>query len=123
LAEKTFHTYYEPMRAIRTERHKFIVNFEVSTAVDVPSDIRESPIYPLMLRQLDDVRPPVELYDLVEDRWEQHNLADVPELASIQANLRHRLLGWMQETDDPLLHGPVASPYFSDALARLRSTS
>jgi N-sulfoglucosamine sulfohydrolase len=119
-AEKTFHTYYEPMRAIRTDRYKFIVNFEVSTLVDVPGDIRESPIYPLMLRQLNDVRPPIELYDLQADPWEQRNLADAPELASIQADLRQRLLRWMADTDDPLLQGPVASPYYSDALARLR---
>jgi arylsulfatase A-like enzyme len=120
-AEKTFHTYYEPMRAIRTARHKFIVNFEISTAVDVPSDIRASPIYPLLLPDLDAVRPPVELYDLDNDRWEQRNLADHPEYTAIQADLKHRLLGWMQETDDPLLRGPIASPYYVDALERLRS--
>ena len=57
-AEKTFHTYYEPMRAIRTERHKLIVNFEVSTRVDVPSDIRQSPIYPVMQAEFDAVRAP-----------------------------------------------------------------
>jgi arylsulfatase A-like enzyme len=119
-AEKTFHTYYEPMRAIRTARHKLIVNFEVSTVVDVPSDIRESPIYPLMLRQLNDVRPSIELYDLAADPWEQHNLADTPDVDAIQADLRQRLLRWMTETDDPLLRGPVASPYYADALARLR---
>ena len=45
-AEKTFHTHYEPMRAIRTAHHKLIVNFEISAAVDVPADVRASPIYP-----------------------------------------------------------------------------
>jgi N-sulfoglucosamine sulfohydrolase len=119
-AEKTFHTYYEPMRAIRTDRHKLIVNFEVSTAVDVPSDIRESPMYPLMRAQLDPVRAPIELYDLQTDRWEQSNLADAADLETIQAELRQRLLAWMEQTNDPLLAGPVASPYYSDVLARLR---
>jgi N-sulfoglucosamine sulfohydrolase len=120
-AEKTFHTYYEPMRAIRTPRHKLIVNLEVSTSVDVPADVRESPIYPLMRAQLDAVRSPVELYDLSEDPWEQHNLAGHPSVASVQADLGRRLLVWMQETDDPLLNGPVASPYYSSALASLGS--
>lgn len=118
-AEKTFHTYYEPMRAVRTATSKLIVNLEVSTSVDVPADIRESPIYPRMLGQLDAVRPPVELYDLQADPWEQRNLADDPEVASVRADLRGRLLRWMKETDDPLLHGPVASPYYSAALALL----
>ena len=120
-AEKTFHTYYEPMRAIRTARHKLIVNFEVSTRVDVPSDIRESPIYPLMLKQFDGVRPTVELYDLDADRWEQRNLSGTPESASLEADLRRRLLDWMQSTNDPLLDGPVASPYYADALNRIRA--
>jgi arylsulfatase A-like enzyme len=121
-AEKTFHTYYEPMRAIRTDRYKLIVNFEVSTRVDVPVDIRESPIYPLMLSEFDDVRPPVELYDLQADRWEQHNLAGSRELADVETYFRRRLLGWMQSTSDPLLDGPIASPYYRDALARLRGS-
>ena len=119
-AEKTFHTYYEPMRAIRTDRYKLIVNFEVSTRVDVPSDIRESPIYPLMLSEFDDVRPPRELYDLETDPWEQDNLAGTPNLATVEQDLNLRLLNWMQSTNDPLLNGPVASPYYTEALAHLR---
>jgi len=121
-AEKTFHTYYEPMRAVRTLDHKLIVNFEVSTTVDVPTDIRSSPIYPLMLSEFGGVRPPVEFYDLQADPWEHKNLADRAEVAAIQADLRRRLLRWMEQTDDPLLHGPVASPYYADALARLRAS-
>jgi len=148
-AEKTFHTYYEPMRAIRTSRHKLIVNLEVSTSVDVPADVRESPIYPLMLAQLDPVREPIELYDLTTDPWEHHNLAAAqpkparpqrnlpgeqpassgglpdlagdPDVAAIKAELCQRLLVWMQETEDPVLHGPVASPYYFSALASLGS--
>ena len=120
-AEKTFHTYYEPMRAVRTARHKLIVNFEVSTRVDVPSDIRESPIYPLMLADFDGVRPPVELYDLEEDPWEQRNLSGTTEVADVEADLRHRLLAWMESTNDPLLRGPVPSPYYADALAALHA--
>jgi N-sulfoglucosamine sulfohydrolase len=121
-AEKTFHTYYEPMRAVRTRDYKLIVNFEVSTTVDVPTDIRQSPIYPLMLSEFGGVRPPVELYDLQADPWEKHNLADRSEVDAIQADLGQRLLRWMADTDDPLLHGPVASPYYADALARLRAS-
>jgi arylsulfatase A-like enzyme len=118
-AEKTFHTYYEPMRAVRGHDDKLIVNFEVSTRVDVPADIRQSPIYPLMHQEFDAVRPPVELYDLRQDPWEQHNLAGSPDYASIEQHLRQRLLEWMRSTNDPLLHGSVASPYYTDACAWL----
>lgn len=120
-AEKTFHTYYEPMRAIRTATHKYIVNFEVSTAVDVPTDVRTSPAYALLLPELDRERVPVELYDLAADPGERTNLAGQPAVAAIEDDLRRRLRAWMQETGDPLLAGPVASPYYADALRRLRA--
>ena len=32
---------------------------------------------------------------------------DDPAHAAVLAELRGRLLDWMQDTDDPLLHGPV----------------
>src|SRR5262249_11276626 len=118
-AEKTFHTYYEPMRAVRGDHHKLVVNFEVSTRVDVPTDIRQSPIYPLMQSEFDDVRPPVELYDLGDDRWERHNLAGSAEYADVESDLLLRLRDWMRSTRDPLLDGPVASPYYTDVRALL----
>jgi len=118
-AEKTFHTYYEPMRCIRTDSHKLIANLEVSMAVDVPADVRLSPIYPLMLRQFGGVRPSMELYDLATDPWEQNNLVDEPLLAELRGELAGRLVTWMRATGDPILDGPVPSPYYADALARL----
>lgn len=118
-AEKTFHTGYEPMRCVRTRTHKLIVNLEVSTAVDVSPDVRLSPIYPLMLESLSAVRPHVELYDLSADPWEQRNLADEPGQASRREDLMRRLGGWMRTTGDPILDGPVGSPYYRAALASL----
>jgi arylsulfatase A-like enzyme len=121
-AEKTFHTQFEPMRAMRTERHKLILNLEIGLRFDVPGDILTSPIYPQMIPRIVGTRPPIELYDLATDRWEEHNLADTPDVADVQADLRQRLLRWMEETDDPLLRGPVTSPYLADALERLRGS-
>ena len=119
-AEKTYHTAYEPMRAIRTDTHKLILNLEVGLRFDVAGDIMTSPIFPLVIPRMQGTRPPVELYDLPTDPWEQQNLADSVELRDVQTNLAQRLLRWMEETDDPLLRGPVTSPYLTDALAHLR---
>jgi arylsulfatase A-like enzyme len=111
-AEKTFHTAYEPMRAIRTPTHKLIVNFEVGLAFDVPGDVMQSPIYPLLVPELNRVRDHVELYDLAEDPWERVNLAGRKDVAELEADLRIRLQRWMVDTEDPLLAGPVSSPYY-----------
>jgi hypothetical protein len=74
-----------------------------------------------MLPALNRERPYVELYDLVADPGEQTNLAGRPEVAALEADLRGRLLRWMRDTDDPLLRGPVASPYYYEALRRLEA--
>jgi arylsulfatase A-like enzyme len=119
-AEKTFHTHYEPMRAVRTVRHKLIVNLEIGLRFDVPGDILESPMMPLVIRRMLGTRPPLELYDLEQDLWEESNVADQPEYTEVQSDLRNRLLQWMQDTHDPLLTGAPTSPYRTDALAQLR---
>jgi len=46
------------------------------------------------------VRPPVELYDVVNDPLELHNLADDPKLQDVQANLEKRLKAWMKTCGD-----------------------
>jgi N-sulfoglucosamine sulfohydrolase len=118
-AEKTFHTAYEPMRAVRTATHKYIVNFEVSTAVDVPADVRMSPIYPRLTPEFSRERAHIELYALTMDPWEQINFAGQPDIIEVETTLRHRLLQWMREFQDPLLDGPVPSPYYQETMRRL----
>jgi arylsulfatase A-like enzyme len=45
-----------------------------------------------------------ELYDLVKDAGEIHNRATDPGSADILTQLRHRLVAWMEDIKDPLLH-------------------
>lgn len=117
-AEKTFHTDYEPQRAIRSTRYKLIWNAEVDI-INVAGDIMHSPIYPHMIDELTVERPPFEFYDLQADQQERNNLIDNAEHAAIVQEMRQQLLTWMQETNDPLLNGPVSSPYYSRAIALL----
>jgi len=45
-------------------------------------------------------RPKEELYDITKDQYEWNNLADNPEYAAVKAELRSRLLKWMQDMGD-----------------------
>lgn len=117
--EKTFHTAYEPMRGIRTARYKLIVNLEIDIAINAPSDVQNSPVYPTMLAEITRLRPHVELYDLQADPLERDNLAGQAQVASTEKGLKQRLLAWMKSTKDPILKGPIASPYNKSALQKL----
>jgi len=111
-AEKTYHSYYDPMRAIRTDRWKLIANFDYGPqqeisgqyTVNTKSYVEIIRAHPLPCIS----HPPFELYDLETDPWEQDNLADDPDHTEIRDGLIRRLREWMQETGDPLLDGPMA---------------
>ncbi len=106
-AEITFHAAYEPQRAVRTKRYKYIRRFENGHEGPVLPNIDDSPSKDLLLRHglAERTLPEEELFDLVFDPNEASNIvATEPEIA---AELRERLTRWMEETGDPLLDGPV----------------
>ena len=119
-AEKTFHTFYDPMRCIRTDRYKYIANFHRGYRVEVPTDIQAGDTYRAMLDDLSGPRADFELYDLETDPNETENLAGKPEHHEVEVDLRRRLYDWMKDTGDPLLAGPVASPTYLRVLHGLQ---
>ncbi len=110
-AELTYHAAYDPQRAIRTRRHKLIRHYGDRLEQVLPN-VDDSPSKSLLIAagwgaQL---RPRVELYDLIMDPNEMRNLAEDPESAPVRQQLEGRLYEWMAQTHDPLLDGPVAPP-------------
>ena len=107
-AEMTWHDMYNPVRAIRTERYKYIKNFWHLPKVYLTKDIFASEAG-RMVRESDGVpvRPYEELYDLRESPQEDENVAFEPKYQEVRRDLAERLHEWMQSTDDPLLEGPV----------------
>jgi N-sulfoglucosamine sulfohydrolase len=110
-SELTYHAAYEPQRAIRTERFKYIKRFD-DYAYPVLPNCDESPSKDAYLARGWGSRPvPRErLHDLFFNPGEGRNSIDDPEYAPVVADLRGRLERWMIETDDPLLNGSVAPP-------------
>ena len=110
-AEGTYHAAYEPQRAIRTRRWKYIRRFDDRrTPVVVNTDDGPAKNAWLAAGWAERAVPPEELYDLVLDPAEGENLIDRDEHAEVARDLRARLLRWMAETGDPLLDGPVDPP-------------
>ena len=110
-AEMTWHDKYNPMRAIRTEKYKYIRNFGERPLVYLPLDIYRAPAG-LELRDeyYATRRPEEELYNLEDDPWEQSNLAGKPEYAEQVKAFRGQVQQGREATDDPLLEGPVPCP-------------
>ena len=108
--EMTYHAAYQPQRAIRTERWKYIRRFEDDPR-PVLANCDDSASKDLLVehgwarRTLD----AEELYDLVFDPNEGRNVAADPENAAVLHELRRRLEQWMVDRGDPLLDGPGAA--------------
>lgn len=111
-AEVNYHAAYDPARAVRTERFKYIRHYDDDMPTQVMPNCDDSEAKTVWLehgwaeRHIDSER----LYDVVFDPNESQNLAADPDHAAILADMRARLQRWMEATDDPLLHGPVPTP-------------
>lgn len=103
-AEVTHHAEYEPQRAVRTERWKYIRRFDHGGH----PRLRNCDASPSKRLWVDHGWPaqPVAaeaMYDLVFDPQERNNLVADPALTPVLEDLRGRLNRWMRDTTDPLL--------------------
>jgi len=110
-AEVTYHAAYEPQRAVRTHRWKYIRRFEDRCGPVLPN-CDDSPSKDVWMRRGWKERPIEleQLYNLVFDPNEAHNLIGDPAAGQVLDEMRGRLDRWMHATNDPLLHGPVQAP-------------
>jgi arylsulfatase A-like enzyme len=100
---KTYHDSFDPIRAIRTKEYSYIENYATRPLLDLPWDIAESAPGRVMEPLVQAQRPERELYDLVEDPTESHNLLgpDVTDKADAIANDLALLLDdWRTKTND-----------------------
>ncbi|MFL5846369.1 MAG: sulfatase [Solirubrobacteraceae bacterium] len=110
-AGSTWHAAYEPQRCVRTERHKYIRRWgERRTPVLPNTD--DGPSKDLLLASgwAEREIAPEQLYDLLFDPNEAHNLIDDPAYADVAADLRERLITWQRATGDVLAEADHVDP-------------
>jgi len=105
-----------PMRSLRTERWKYILNlqpaFAFTTHIDLPTNLGQRAYWATwesatktnaaaaaIVKRYHE-RPAEELYDLAADPHEQNNLATIPKHASQLRKRRAELVKWMREQGD-----------------------
>jgi len=110
-----------PIRSVRTDRWKLIHNLHPEFAHTNHSDLDRKPMAGAYwtewaeLAKTDDraarivqryfERPEWELFDLQNDKWEQHNLISDPDQQARVAQLQQQLAAWMtQQGDTGLVH-------------------
>lgn len=108
-AEVNCHAAYEPMRAVRTERWKYIRNYEPANHPILPNcDAGASKDFLCANGWTDTPVVAEELYDLILDPGETCNRAADTGCDSVLQAMRGRLDEWMRQTNDPLLNGPLS---------------
>lgn len=106
-----FHCVYDPTRSARTLRWNYIRRFHSYPHIPLPN-VDASPTKDTWMESgwIEQKPAAEELYDLVFDPNEQHNLAGSAAHRQVLEAMRLHLNAWMVETDDPLLRGPIQPP-------------
>jgi len=107
-AEVNYHAAYEPKRAVRTKRYKYVKRYDGRNHPNLPNcdDGLSKSLwmeYGWKQRHVE----PEELYDLIFDPNERRNLVADASSQPVLTEMRGRLDRWMHATKDPLLLGPV----------------
>jgi arylsulfatase A-like enzyme len=109
--EMTFHAAYEPLRAVRTERWKYVRRFH-DYPHPVLANCDDSKTKTIMVEAGwgSHLVPEEQLSDLIHDPNEHRDLSWDPKHKGTLAHFRQRVRDWMEETDDPLRFGPIEPP-------------
>lgn len=111
-AEVNFHAAREVMRGVRTNHYNYIRILDENPNVALPN-IDAGPSKEVWLKNgicNETPRDRVQLYDLVLDPQERHNVAADPAYRGARLDMDRRLKEWMVRTDDPVMTGSVRAP-------------
>jgi len=112
-AERNWHDYAARGRAVRSERYKYIRNYDNELPLTPPADAVRSPSFRAMRRLRDEAkltppqracfvhpRPAEELYDVEADPQELDNLAGDPKFDEVLRKMSGALEQWQRRTGD-----------------------
>lgn len=120
-------TYY-PGRAVRDSRFKLVQNLlpgRRNPVYDIylvkqrpetftPKELKNLPGHVQKAYEVFEQPPAYELYDLENDPWEFHNLAEESSYAEHLERLKRRLAEWQEKTDDPLRHRHILEKFTAE---------
>jgi len=121
-AQHTSHALRDNLsRCIRTRGYKLIRNFEPGRRILFPTDAVPQRVADHVERpKRDGKRPVVQLFDLESDPHERNDIASDPQYADVLKELSDQLWSWMEDVEDPLLEGPLVTPYYREAMEDYR---
>ena len=108
-SEINFHTSYEPVRCIRTNRYKYIKYYDNNWNKINLSNIDESDPKTFLMKNglKEQIKYREGLFDLYYDPSERNNLVEDEKYQSILEELREKLYQEQVRTNDPILAGKL----------------
>ena len=110
-------------RSVITDKYHLIRYFDQGRAVEYPVAVNPQAFadHVQRCRTRWGARPFAQLYDIKKDPYELNDIGSKPEYASLVKEMSKNLLDWMGQVNDPLLKGPLRTPYYDKAIKDLKS--
>ena len=104
-------------RSIITEKYHLIRYFDQGRTVDYPVDVEPVQFASHVQRASTiGTRPFFQLFDIEKDPYELVDIGQKQEMMPAVLELNRKLYEWMVSVNDPLLEGPLRTPYYEKAL-------
>jgi N-sulfoglucosamine sulfohydrolase len=111
-------------RSVITERYQLIRYFDQGRTVDYPVDVHPQTFANHQQRcKTKGTRPFHQLFNIQKDPYQLQDIGNRKENKKTVKALSKKLLAWMKKVNDPLLAGPLRTPYYDRAIADFKKTS
>jgi len=107
-------------RTVISGKYQMIWYFDAGRTVKYPTSTSPSGFAAHIEREeTTGTRPFFDLFDIENDPWELVNLGEEGNYNDLIEKLAGEMMEWMKSVDDPLLRGPLATPYYERSFKEL----